>query len=195
MNSYVVAITGASGVVYGVRFVEALLSLGHEVRLVISEAAGIVLEQEMGWDRQDLERLALQEYFPAQHLQVYHNRDIAAPIASGSFPTDGMIIIPCTMSTLAAVAHGMSNDLIERTADVMLKEHRQLVLVPRETPLSSIHLRNMLSLADMGVHIVPAMPGFYHQPQSLDDMVNFMLGKILDIMNIPNQFFQRYQGG
>ena len=93
------------------------------------------------------------------------------------------------MSTLAAVAHGMSNDLMERTADVMLKEHRQLILVPRETPLNSIHLRNMLSLADMGVHIVPAMPGFYHQPQSLDDMVNFMIGKILDIMKIPNNFF------
>lgn len=194
MKRYIVAITGASGVIYGVRFVQTLLSMNHEVHLVLSDAACIVLEQELGWDAKRLSQLDLQAYFPGKNLVAYHNSNIAAPIASGSFQTDGMVIIPCTMSTLAAVAHGMSDDLIERAADVMLKERRRLVLVPRETPLSAIHLRNMLSLADMGAHIVPAMPGFYHRPQSLGDLVDFMLGKVLDVMEIPNQSFQRYEG-
>jgi len=105
-----------------------------------------------------------------------------------------MVIIPCTMSTLAAVAHGMSGSLIERAADVMLKEQRSLILVPRETPLSAVHLRNMLLLADMGVSIVPAMPAFYHQPESINDLISFMVGKVLDIMQISHDIFRRYEG-
>jgi len=193
VSGYIVAITGASGVVYGTTLVNELLQKGIEVHLVVSRPACIVMEQELGWNLGDSPEKELGKYFPKGQLFLYNNADIAARLASGSFITDGMVIVPCTMSTLSAVSNGLSNNLIERAADVMLKERRPLVLVPRETPLSSIHLRNMLQLSDMGAAIVPAMPAFYHRPETIEEMVSFMTGKILDVMKIPNQTFKRYE--
>jgi 4-hydroxy-3-polyprenylbenzoate decarboxylase len=146
LKRYIVAITGASGVAYGLSLCRELITRGYEVHLVVSDPAWRVFEQELGWiwDRPGDE--VLRQHLPAGSLFIYNNADIAAVIASGSFITEAMVIIPCSMSTLAAVAHGLSNNLIERTADVMLKEKRPLILVPRETPLNAIHLRNMLSL-------------------------------------------------
>ncbi len=192
MGRYIVAITGASGVIYGVTLVRVLLTKGYEVHLVISEPACLVLQQELGWEIGNNPGFSLRQFFTEGELFLYNNSDIAARIASGSFITDGMIIIPCTMSTLAAVATGSSNNLIERAADVMLKERRPLVLVPRETPLSSIHLRNMLTLADMSVAIVPAMPAFYHHPETIDELVSFIVGKTLDVLRIAHEEFKRY---
>ncbi len=193
MGRYIVAITGASGVVYGINLVRVLLAKGYEVHLVISEPARLVLKQELGWEIDAHLEKSLRHYFAEGELFLYNNADIAARIASGSFITDGMVIVPCTMSTLASVAHGLSDNLIERAADVMLKEQRPLVIVPRETPLSAIHLRNMLSLADMGVAVVPAMPAFYHQPATIDELISFVVGKILDVMKIPHEEFRRYE--
>ncbi|HBQ27453.1 MAG TPA: aromatic acid decarboxylase, partial [Syntrophomonas sp.] len=131
-------------------------------------------------------------HLPGNNLVYYDNDDIAAVLASGSFQSEGMIVIPCSMSTLSAITYGSSNNLITRVADVMLKEKRQLILIPRETPLSTIHLRNMLLLSEMGVHIVPAMPGFYSKPTSIDEIVDFLVGKVLDLLNIPNDLYNRY---
>lgn len=194
MSRYIVALTGASGVIYGLKLIAQLMQRDHEVHLVVSEPAALVLAQEMDWPNEKTLEIILREYLPTGKLYFYKNSDIGARIASGSFITEAMLIIPCTMSTLASVANGMSNNLIERAADVMLKENRPLILVPRETPLSSVHLRNMLRLADMGVSIVPAMPAFYHRPDSVDEMVLFMVGKVLDIMKIPHDIFRRYEG-
>ena len=194
MSRYIVAITGASGVIYGLRLTAELLQREHEVHLVVSEPGRLVLAHEMDWPTGDSLEDILRTYLPVGKLHYYTNDDIAACIASGSFMTEGMIIIPCTMSTLASVANGMSNNLIERAADVMLKEKRPLIIVPRETPLSAVHLRNMSRLADMGVAVIPAMPAFYHRPQSVEDMVLFIVGKVLDIMKITHDIFCRYEG-
>lgn len=194
MSRYIVAITGASGVMYGLELIAQLLNREHEVHLVVSQPAVLVLQQELGWSSEMAIEDNLRHYLPAGQLYYYNNSDIGACIASGSFVTDAMVIIPCTMSTLAAVANGLSNSLIERVADVMLKEQRPLIIVPRETPLSKVHLRNMLMLADMGVAIVPAMPAFYHRPANVNEIILFMVGKVLDVMKIPHNIFQRYQG-
>jgi 4-hydroxy-3-polyprenylbenzoate decarboxylase len=194
LSRFIVALTGASGVIYGLRLIAELLLRDHEVHLVVSEPAALVLAQEMGWSKAEALETTLRDYLPAGKLYFYQNSDIGARIASGSFITEAMLIIPCTMSTLASVANGMSNNLIERAADVMLKEKRPLILVPRETPLSAVHLRNMLKLADMGVSIVPAMPAFYHRPDSVEEMVLFMVGKVLDLMKITHDIFRRYEG-
>ncbi|SHG89856.1 4-hydroxy-3-polyprenylbenzoate decarboxylase [Thermosyntropha lipolytica DSM 11003] len=191
MKRYVVAFTGASGVIYGVRLVEELLERDYEVHLIVSDPAKIVLTQEMGWDFTEPEEEVFKKHFKG-NLRVYDNADIAAPVASGSFLIDGMIVIPCTMSTISSIAHGTSKNLLERAADVILKERRQLIIVPRETPLSTVHLRNMLILSEMGVHVIPAMPAFYHFPKTIDDMVNFVVGKVLDAMRIPNELYNRY---
>jgi len=194
MSRYIVAITGASGVIYGLELAAELLRRRHELHVVISEPAWLVLQQEMEWDATVGPEQAVRDYLPPGELYWYKNTDISARIASGSFICETMVIVPCTMSTLAAVANGMSNSLIERAADVMLKERRTLIVVPRETPLSSVHLRNMLQLADQGAAIVPAMPAFYHQPQSIKEMIQFVVGKILDMMRIPHEIFTRYSG-
>lgn len=194
MSRYIIALTGASGVVYGLQLITELLSREYEVHLVISEPAALVLRQEMDWQQVSSIEEIIRGYLPPGKIFCYNNADIAAPIASGSFITDGMVIVPCTMSTLAAVAHGMSGTLIERAADVIIKEKRPLILVPRETPLSPVHLRNMLLLADMGVTIVPAMPAFYHRPETVHDLISFIVGKVLDVMKIPHEIFRRYEG-
>ncbi|MDR1160307.1 MAG: UbiX family flavin prenyltransferase [Syntrophomonadaceae bacterium] len=192
MSEYVVALTGASGVVYGIRLIQELLRREHDVHMIVSKAAYIVLEQEMELCFEQKPCL-WQEYF-SSNLQVYSNEDIGAPIASGSHITAGMIVIPCTMATISGLACGSSRNLTERAADVALKEKRRLIVVPRETPLNTIHLKNMLALSEMGVHIIPAMPAFYHKPQSIEDMINFIVAKILDAMGIENSLYNRYSG-
>ncbi|TKJ94383.1 flavin prenyltransferase UbiX [Paenibacillus sp. PK4536] len=193
---YIVGITGASGSIYGIRLTEVLLSLGYTVHLVISNAGWRVLKEEMDWEASSREEM-LEQYFSTWSAQlVYHSfADIGATIASGSFRVKAMIIVPCSMGTLANIAGGMSANLMTRAADVVLKEERKLVIVPRETPLQAIHLENMLKLARMGVSIVPAMPAFYYRPKTLDDTVDFMVGKVLDILDIEHQLFERWGNG
>lgn len=193
MRRYVVGLTGASGVIYGITLIRELLALGLEVNVICSEAAKLVLQHEQGFGpgQNAAESLAL---LGAAHpnLVFYENTDIAAPLASGSYITEAMIIMPCTMATLSALAHGTAGSLMERAADVMLKEGRTLVVVPRETPLNRIHIKNMLLLAEAGAHIVPAMPAFYHHPEDIRDLVHFMVGKVLDMVRLPHQLFERY---
>lgn len=193
---YVVGITGASGSLYGIRLVEQLLKREFEVHLIITEAGWRVLHEELGWPsskRQDaLEQAFGAAVLKAKQLIYQPNADIGASIASGSYHVQAMIVMPCSMGTLAALAHGTSDNLMARAADVMLKEARKLVLVPRETPLHAIHLENMLKLAQLGVRIVPAMPAFYYGPQTIDDQVNFLVGKVLDQLQIEHELFRRW---
>lgn len=195
VNKIVVGITGASGSIYGVRLIEALLAASYEVHLVITDAGWRVLSEELNWSVSKRLHM-LEQHFGSAFLQrqlIYHpNADIGASIASGSFLMQAMIIMPCSMGTLASIAHGMSDNLLARAADVMLKEARSLVIVPRETPLHAIHLENMLTLAKMGVKIVPAMPAFYHKPQTIEDQVNFLVGKVLDQLHIQHQLYTRW---
>lgn len=199
MSVYVIGITGASGVVYGKRTVQALLELGHHVKLIVSPAADRVMDIEMGIHFTGSRHARLQQWrelvdATGDALELLPHRDFAASVASGSFPLAGMAVVPCSMGTLARIAGGMSTNLIERAADVALKERRRLVLVPRETPLSRIHLQNMLTVMDAGAEIVPAMPGFYHQPRGIDDIVDMMAGRILDRLGVENDLFKRWQG-
>jgi len=179
----IIAITGASGVVYGKRLLEVLQKKKIETHLIISKTAEKIIEHELEATKKDIEKLA---------SHVHSVDDLAAKIASGSFRTDGMIIIPCSMKTLAGIAHGYAENLILRVADVMLKEKRKLILVPRETPLNIIHLRNMLELAKQGVVIVPAMPAYYHRPKNVSDVVDYVVGKVLDCLEIKHTLFKRW---
>ncbi|MBU9723953.1 MULTISPECIES: UbiX family flavin prenyltransferase [Bacillaceae] len=189
---FTVGITGASGSIYGIRFVQALLKAGHQVHLLMTGAAWQVFYYELNLDVEDKEK-CLREVFGDYDKLFYHTQqDFSAPIASGSAKNDGMIIIPCSMGTLAKISHGISGNLLERTADVMLKEKRRLIIVPRETPLHSIHLENMKRLSDQGAQIVPAMPGFYHQPTTMDDLINFVVGKVLDQLDVEHDLFKRW---
>ena len=193
-----VALTGASGSVYGLRLVEQLCLGGFRVTLSVSCSGTAVCREETGLDLSgDLER-ALQRLY--QHLEVdsgvqlVHPDDLFCGAASGSSAPDAMVICPCSMGTLARIACGVSGNLIERSADVMLKERRPLLLVPRETPLSDIHLENMLKLSRCGARIVPAMPGFYTRPDSVLEMVDFVVGKLLDQLGIVNDLYKRWDG-
>ncbi|KMK76445.1 UbiX family flavin prenyltransferase [Alkalihalobacillus pseudalcaliphilus] len=190
---FTVGITGASGAQYGVTLVKELLRQSFSVHLVITEAGWRVFKEELQLNTEHREAL-LEDMFNEgyEHLTVHDLWDVGASIASGSFRTEGMIIIPCSMGTLSGIAHGASGNLLERAADVMLKEGRKLVIVPRETPLHQIHLENMLKLTKMGATILPAMPGFYHLPESLDDLVRFVVGKALDRLEVPHQLFKRW---
>jgi flavin prenyltransferase len=194
---FAVAITGASGAIYGLRVAEELLGAGERVSMLISAAGFAVLKEECGlvWEGAGAGLLdELRSYFQYHRdgLRYYTENDFFAPIASGSSAPDAMIVAPCSMGTLSRIAGGNSGNLLERAADVMLKEGRPLVLVPRETPLNAIHLEHMLKLARLGVRIVPAMPAFYQHPESLDDMVNFMVGKILDSVQVENRLYKRW---
>lgn len=194
-NRWVVGITGASGSIYGIRLIEVLLEMNYEVHLVVTEAGWRVLKEELGWET-TRRSAALEQRFGgaiADNRLVFHpNADIGASIASGSYRVQGMVIVPCSMGTLASISHGISDDLMTRAADVMLKENRQLLIIPRETPLHAIHLENMLKLARLGVRIIPAMPAFYYKPQSMDEMIDFMVGKILDNMAIKHDLYRRW---
>ncbi|KAA9006236.1 UbiX family flavin prenyltransferase [Paenibacillus spiritus] len=194
--SYVVGITGASGAIYGVRLTETLLRLGMTVHLVVSNAGWRVIKEELGWNVTDREGLLNDKFGAGPGSLLYHPvSDIGASIASGSFRVEGMIVMPCSMGTLSAVANGTSDNLMTRAADVMMKEGRRLVLVPRETPLHAVHLENMLKLSRLGVTLIPAMPAFYFGPQTLDDLVNFMVGKVLDSLRIDHTLFRRWGSG
>ncbi len=188
------ALTGASGARYGVRLAEELLASGVKVDLVVSAAGLIVLKEECGidWAAAGDTGKAVRAHFASDRVTWYAEGDFFAPIASGSAAPDAMIVCPCTMGTLGRIAAGISGNLLERTADVQIKEGRPLVLVPRETPLSAIHLENMLKLARAGARIIPAMPGFYHRPETIDDLVNFVVGKVLDQLGVPNDLFTRW---
>jgi 4-hydroxy-3-polyprenylbenzoate decarboxylase len=192
---WIVGITGASGSIYGIRLIQELIVSGFDVHLVITEAGWRVLKEELGWET-TRRQAALEACFGASMTDgrlVFHpNADIGASIASGSFRVEGMMIMPCSMGTLASIAHGISDDLMTRAADVMLKEGRKLLIVPRETPLHAIHLENMLTLAKLGVRIVPAMPAFYYKPQSMEQMIDFLVGKVLDQADIDHDLYRRW---
>ncbi|MEM4294872.1 MAG: UbiX family flavin prenyltransferase [Candidatus Caldarchaeum sp.] len=181
----IVGVTGGSGVIYAVRLLEVLKSLGVESHLVMTPAARetIVLETDH-----------TVEYVESLASVCYRHMDIAASPASGSFPTDGMVVIPCSMKTLSAIANGYEENLLIRSALVTLKERRLLVVVPRETPLTIPHIRNMLLAAEAGAVVLPAMPGFYHRPKTMDDLVNHVVGKVLDVFNIKHSLYQRWTG-
>lgn len=180
---------------YAIKLIDVLSRTMSEVHVVFSEAALRVLKEEQGI-KCSLSRLSAEALLNQERPNIiFHNpRDIGASIASGSFLTAGMVVVPCSMATLGAIASGSGNNLVHRAADVTLKEGRKLVLVPRETPLSAIHLENMLKLSRMNVAIVPAMPGFYHQPANISELVDMMVMKILDVMGVPNQLTRRWGG-
>ena len=196
MKRIVVAITGASGSIYGLRLVEELLKRDCRVTLLLSKAGLEVLRYEtgLGWEGTTGQRLQLmRDYFGGnRHLDHLGCDDLFAAIASGSAAPDAVVIAPCSMGTAGRIAAGLSGNLIERVADVALKERRELLLVPRETPLSAIHLENLLKLSRAGAHILPAMPAFYHRPQSLEEAVDFVVGKILDSLGIEHALFTRW---
>jgi 4-hydroxy-3-polyprenylbenzoate decarboxylase len=182
----IVAITGATGATYGVQLLRRLHAApGVETHLVVSDAAALTLHQELGLQRRDVEALA--------HV-VHRNRDIGASIASGSFQTDGMVIAPCSMKTLAAVAHGLSDNLVTRAADVMLKERRRLVLMVRETPFNLAHLRNMTAVTEMGGIVFPPLPSFYHRPATIDEMVEHTVDRVVDLLGLDNAHAPRWGG-
>lgn len=191
------AFTGASGMPYGVRLLECLLAAGCRVQLLYSQVAQIVARQEVGLDlpaRASDARVSLQERYQALpgRLEVYGREEWFAPLASGSNPPQAMVICPCSMGTLAAIAQGLASKLIERAADVVLKEGRKLILVPRETPLSVIHLENMLRLSRAGAVILPPNPGFYHHPQRVEELVDFVVARIMDQLQLRHTLMPRW---
>jgi 4-hydroxy-3-polyprenylbenzoate decarboxylase len=191
----VVAITGASGSVYGLRLISELLKAGSRISLIISPAGLQVLNHEAGLDwLADIKerRRQVQDHFASIAIDCLAIDDFWSGAASGSAAADAMVVIPCSMGTAGRIAAGLSNNLLERAADVMLKERRLLVLVPRETPLNTIHLENLLRLSRAGAVVLPAMPGFYHGPEQMADLVNFVVGKVLDQLEVEHQLFSRW---
>ncbi len=190
---WIVGITGASGIRYAQKLLEVLPKLVDEVHVVFSEAALRVLKDEEGIILRSgavcAKEVCGQDY---SNIFFYNPRDIGARIASGTMIAQGMVIIPCSMGTLGAIAHGISNHLVHRAADVTLKEGRKLIVVPREAPLSTIHLKNMLILSELGARIIPAMPGFYNSPKSIDDLVSHFIMKVLDSMGIHTDLAKRW---
>ncbi len=194
------AITGASGSAYGLRLLQSLLDARRRVYLLLSRPGQLVIKMEQGLDLPSTPtdiQIFFTEYFQAQEgqLQVFGREQWTAPVASGSNPAEAMVVCPCTTSTLSSIAGGASNNLLERAADVMLKEQRKLILVVRETPLSAIHLENMLKLARLGVVIMPACPGFYNQPQTVEEIIDFMVARVLDQLGIQHELAPRWGEG
>jgi 4-hydroxy-3-polyprenylbenzoate decarboxylase len=198
-RSIVVAVTGASGAIYATRTMAALMERGWHLELVVSDYGRRLLRDELG-DTASIDRMA--DYLAGKYgaavrsgsFTLYSNRDLGAKIASGSQGCEAMVIVPCSMKTLAGIAHGLSRSLIERAADVMLKERRPLVIVPRETPLSLPQLKNLVLCAEAGAIVVPAMPAFYQQPRTLDDLADFMAGKVLSVLGIPHALYPAWTG-
>jgi flavin prenyltransferase len=195
MKKFVLAITGATGPVIGLRVLRELVKAA-EVHAVISVQSFLIMRDETGVDltgdtEADIQG-KIREFFGSEKIFYYHEKNFESPIASGSFKTDGMFVVPCSMKSLAGIANGYSNSLVERAADVTIKEGRPLVLSPREMPFHAIHLENMLKLARLGVKIAPPVIGFYHQPKNIDDLVDFIAGKILDVMGVEHQIYQRW---
>ena len=192
-----VALTGASGMPYGLRLIEALIGAGCRVWLVYSQVAQIVARQEMdlllpGNPAQAARELGARFNAQPGQLEVFGREDWNCPPASGSNPPDAMVVCPCSMGTLAAIAHGLASNLIERAADVVMKERRPLILVPRETPFSTLHLENMLNLSRNGAIVLPPSPGFYHHPREIGDLVDFVVARILDQLRVPHQLVPRW---
>ncbi|HUW65959.1 MAG TPA: UbiX family flavin prenyltransferase [Spirochaetia bacterium] len=184
MTRIVVGISGASGAIYGIRLLETLSACPEiETHLVVSEAAGRTIRLETAYSVEQVGRLA---------HRVYDNSDIGAAVASGSFRTDGMVVVPCSMKTVSAIANSYNDNLLVRAADVTLKERRKLVVVPRETPLHAGHLKLLVAVAELGAVVLPPMPAFYHLPVTLDDIVNQTVGKILDQFAIEHDLFRRW---
>ena len=201
MSRYIVGITGASGAPYARRVLSELLNSGHEIKCVITESARTVLKVEEDLiltGEVDSDSLKLSEWVgkPKQmgSLQLFHPKNVSANIASGSYKTDGMVIAPCSGGTLGRIANGISSGLLERAADVCLKERRKLVLLTREMPLSLIHLRNMLTLTEAGATIIPASPSFYHKPQTIDDMVDEVVFRVLNYIGVATPAYREWQG-
>ena len=199
MRTVAVGITGASGAVYAARTVATLLEHGCQVELVASEFGRRLLRDELGPEAavERFEPYLAARYGEGVHngrLTLHTNKDIGATIASGSFACEGMVIVPCSMKTLSGVAHGASRNLIERAADVTLKEHRRLIIVPRETPMSLPQLRNLVLCAEAGAVVLPAMPAFYQQPETLDDLTDFITGKILSALGFTHRLYPAWTG-
>lgn len=186
------AITGASGSIYGLRLLEELLRGGHAVTLVVSQSGLEVCRYETGVELNEPDGLKQRWQLPQAELAVRESSDLWAPEASGSAAPEAMVIAPCSMGTVGRIAAGVSGNLIERAADVMLKERLPLLLVPRETPFSEIHLENLLKLSRCGARVIPAMPGFYQKPVTVSDMVDFVVGKVLDQLGVDHSLFKRW---
>jgi len=197
MATYTIAITGASGAPYGMRVLQTLIKGGHNVYLTITGDGLSILNDETGLLLKGPEtdiQFALEKHLEAKdgQLRYFDENNMYTPIASGSAKVDGMVVVPCSMKALSAIAHGFASNLIERAADVTIKEKRKLIIVPRETPLSTIHLRNLLALSEAGCHIIPAMPAFYHHPKKLQDMIDFIAGRVLDALGVENDLSPRW---
>lgn len=195
IRHFVVAITGASGSVYGLKLISELLRSGERVSLILTSAGRQVLnhEMELDWAAElKVQRHQVQEYFASIAVDCLAIDDFWAGAASGSAAVDALVVVPCSMGTVGRIAAGLSGNLLERAADVMLKERRSLILVPRETPFNTIHLENLLRLSQSGAVILPAMPGFYHGPETIDDLVGFLVGKILDQLDVQHTLFTRW---
>jgi len=191
----IVGITGASGTVYAVRLLEIMLTMPLEIHLIVSAMGWDIMRYEQGWHDETMDDFIARELRPktaAGDLILHPIGDLFAPPASGSFQASGMVVVPCSMRTLSTIARGHAGNLIERAADVTLKERRPLVLVPRETPLSLIHLRNMTAATEAGAVIMPASPPFYHKPEGIADLVNFMVGRILDLLHLEHHLIPRW---
>ena len=201
MGVFVFGMAGASGAPYARRVLEQMLLAGHDVKAVVTDAGRKVLEVEellVLTGNTEADTPAVIEWAQAAatpgKLELYHHKDVAAPIASGSFPVDGMVVVPCSGGTLGRIAHGISNGLLERAADVCLKERRRLVLVPREMPLSLIHLRNMTAVTEAGAIVLPASPGFYNNPSGIDDLIDMVAGRILASLGIDSPVMKPWLG-
>ena len=196
MKNIVVGITGASGSIYGLRLIEELLRAEMQVAVLLTNAGRQVLAFETGLEVSENPQECLQQlrnYFKAgDNLSYYGINDFFVPVASGSSAPDAVVICPCSMGTVGRIAAGLSDNLLERVADVALKENKKLLLVPRETPFNQIHLENLLRLSKAGAQVLPAMPGFYQQPETVADLVNFVVGKILDNLSVEHQLFKRW---
>ena len=189
-----IGITGASGSIYGVRLIQALSAGNHQVNVVLTSAGMKVMAEELRISGHEAAEKLLRSRGKGK-VKIWQNDDFDAPFMSGSNAFEAVVVIPCSVGKLAAIANGVSGNLLERTADVALKEKRRLILVVRETPLSLIHLENMVKVAVAGAHVLPAMPAFYHHPKTIDDMVNFIVGKVLNLLNIEHNLFKGWKTG
>ena len=194
----VVGITGASGAIYGFRLAQVLTQKGYPIYLIVTQAGRTVARHELGLDLGNSPHLqmpkSLVKYFGkgSRYVSWLDPFDMEAPVSSGSHQTKGMVVIPCSMGAVSGIAHGSSRDLVERAADVTLKEKRKLILVPRESPFSPIHLENLLTLGRLGAHVLPASPAFYQKPKAISDLVDFIVGRVLDLLEIEHELFKRW---
>ena len=196
VSSFVIGITGASGAIYGVTLLEYLLKEGHQIYLILTRSARLIIREELSceWGTHFAETFEILNKQYAGHALIYCDEsDMTAPVASGSVLVQGMFIAPCSMKTLAGIANGISSNLIERAADVSLKEGRPLILIPRETPLNRIPLKNMLLVSEIGATLLPAMPPFYNHPKSIDDLIKSIVGRALDLLGIENKLYPRWK--